>query len=256
MNEEREEVGRENGVLVSTPTGPTASTVEYTANSGARYRRTDYFSDDSNAVQVYHIEALESPVTIRPHFHTVDQFQFFDRGPFKLGRHVLSTGAIQYVDAWKPYGPIISMSDNGLSFFVIREKQEFGAKYMPDSMGHLRSRPPGRARLRQLVGSAKDASAESSVVALLPDQRDGVSAELVILAPGQSIDDVKHPQGSAAVFLVLGGGLLRRKGDTWGEYSCMARRAGVDETWDAAAGPLGARLLYCSFADGRTSYRT
>jgi rubredoxin len=69
---------------------------------------------------------------LRPHFHTVDQFQVMYNGSGTLGKHPAAPGVVHFSRAYTPYGPI-TYSDKGLGFITLRAHRDPGAQYMPES---------------------------------------------------------------------------------------------------------------------------
>ena len=69
---------------------------------------------------------------LRPHFHTVDQFQVMYNGAGTLGKHPAAPGVVHFSRAYTPYGPI-TYSDKGLGFITLRAHRDPGAQYMPES---------------------------------------------------------------------------------------------------------------------------
>ena len=88
-------------------------------------------------------------IVVRPHFHQVDQFQVFTGGDGHIGRHAIKPTFVHYVDAYKPYGPIVS-GPLGFQYVTIRASGDPGPQYMPDSRA-LRKRVHGRYIARQIA---------------------------------------------------------------------------------------------------------
>jgi hypothetical protein len=56
---------------------------------------------------------------IKPHFHSVDQYQVVVRGVARSGKHPMCSGDFHYADAYTSYGPIVA-GEGGLAFFTLR----------------------------------------------------------------------------------------------------------------------------------------
>src|ERR1044071_6775328 len=75
---------------------------------------------------------------VKPHFHAADQYQVIVQGGGRLGTHDVGTVAVHYTDAWSAYGPIIA-TDEGISWFTLRNTWDSGARYMPAARDQLRA---------------------------------------------------------------------------------------------------------------------
>jgi len=76
--------------------------------------------------------------TLRPHFHTANQFQIFVRGSGAFAKKPLDGVSLHYADAYSPYGPIRSGAD-GLAYLTLRNGWDSGMQYMPEARAELRA---------------------------------------------------------------------------------------------------------------------
>jgi hypothetical protein len=73
---------------------------------------------------------------LRPHFHGVEQFQFFAHGRGRVGRHDVAAGIVQYADRHTPYGPL-APAPEGMSYLTLRGRHDTGVHFMPESRDEL-----------------------------------------------------------------------------------------------------------------------
>jgi len=107
--------------------------------------------------QAFLVEMCTPHAALRPHFHSVEQFQVFVGGEGTLGKDPIRPVLAFYTDAYTSYGPITAGAD-GLSFFTFRRRQDAGAHYMPESRGELAPSPR-----RRIVATDRDADRDGPV---------------------------------------------------------------------------------------------
>jgi hypothetical protein len=200
-----------------------ANTVVRQGKAGPKYYRTELFSvTPEEAGPQAHLGDHPADSVIRPHFHTVEQFQVYVRGDAMLGKKAVSPTTVQYTDGFTPYGPIVAGPD-GVAFLTLRPRYDAGARYMPESRDKLEQ----KAR-RNLVWSKRVDSIETMMLGptsridmIFDSQPDGLAAWLLRTGPGT---EVPSPPPAAA-----GGGQywIPMTGSVWSEghelapWSCL-----------------------------------
>eukprot|EP01041_Mallomonas_annulata_P024901 gene24901-45814_t len=96
--------------------------------------------------QAYLVNQVDARSEIYPHFHDVDQFQIFVGGSGRIGTHPLAPIVAHYVDAYAPYGPIVS-EDHGVSYFALRLAAASGGWRMPENRHLIVGEPHRRITL-------------------------------------------------------------------------------------------------------------
>ena len=145
----------------------------------------------------------EAGVAVRPHFHSVDQFQVFLRGD-RVGKHKVRPRTVHYADAYTSYGPIVDAGD-GVIYLTVRARPDSGPKYMPES----RSQRPTGAGGRQLTALGDLQTLEvapDGTAWLLGPFSDGLAVRLARLGAGQRLP-AAQPAGDGTVYLLLEGAL-------------------------------------------------
>jgi hypothetical protein len=172
-----------------------------------RVRITNFCGVRGQAVPGPQIFLVDYPgqagVAVRPHFHSVDQFQVFWRGD-RVGKHAIRQHFVHYADAYTPYGPIVDAGD-GVTYLTVRARPDSGPKYMPES----RSQRPVGAGGRQLTvqGDVHVLDhAQDGTVWLLGPFGDGLAVCLAGLRAGQQLP-AAQPAGDGTVYLLLEGAL-------------------------------------------------
>ena len=92
----------------------------------------------------------QAGAVVKPHFHQADQFQVIVQGGGRLGLHDVGCVAVHYTDPFTAYGPIVA-SDEGVSWFTLRNSWDPGAQYMPAERERLRA---ARARYQHREATA------------------------------------------------------------------------------------------------------
>ena len=179
---------------------------------------------------------------IEPHFHGVNQFQVCVGGSGRLMKKALAPGVLHYADAYTPYGPIVA-SDEGLSFFTLREKAyAFGAHYVPGSKEEKKA-PTGR----NLITQAEVAGERTTGVRPLFEERDGVGAYELRAAPNAPVPDPAQLPDRGAAYIVVFAGGVTAGGKEYGERSCLFVGAG-EPAPAMVAGRDGAVVGFLQFA--------
>jgi hypothetical protein len=185
-------------------------------------------------------------VAVRPHFHSVDQFQVFFNGG-RVGKHEIGRHLVHYADAYTSYGPIVDDGD-GVTYLTVRARPDSGPKYMPES----RSRRPAGAGGRQLtvhrdtdsLGKAKDGAQW-----LLGPFDDGLAIRAARLRAGEDLPPAR-PAGDGTIYLLLDGTLTDvGRGGAHGATTVVT--AGPGEVTGVRAAGDGALVLCLSFPEPR-----
>lgn len=178
---------------------------------------------------------------LRPHFHTVDQFQVVVEGGGRLGHHELRRGSVHYADALRTYGPLAA-GPAGLTYLTLRCDADTGASYMPgsrDELARLRAASPD-ARRRNLTVDPAPAVAGRWLDRHADD--DGLRIARLDLAPGAG-GDGPTVGGRGAWLVVLEGSVL----DAAERPTGSLRWCGPGAAAPVVAGGRGAALLLVQF---------
>jgi len=186
----------------------------------------------------------EAGVAVRPHFHSVDQFQVFFNGD-RVGKHEVAGRLVHYADAYTSYGPIVDDGD-GVTYLTVRARPDSGPKYMPES----RSQRPAGAGGRQLTvyrdTDALDRAADGTQWLLGPFD-DGLAISVARLGAGDQLP-AGQPAGDATIYLLLDG-TLADGGGTHGATTVVT--AGPGEVPAVRAAGDGALVLCLGFPEPR-----
>jgi len=179
-----------------------------------------------------------------PHFHQANQFQVFVAGDGYLGKRDVRPVAVQYADAYTPYGPIVA-GDSGISYMTLRNGYDPGAYYMPGARDTLKSfgRKP-RALLAEPVEPrlALRAGAAPEFEPIIPAEESGLAAWRLCLAPGTSYTGPDPAQSGGQYWLVVDGC------DGSGLETRSCRFLSADEAaLVMTAGPAGLDVLVLQF---------
>jgi hypothetical protein len=189
----------------------------------------------------------EAGATVAPHFHYVDQFQVIVSGDGILGRHPVSPLTVHFAGAHTGYGPIIP-GDNGLSYFTFRASaDETGAQYLPTASARMR-----KGQRRNLVAEhlplsspADLASRQHNAAVVGLEAEDGLSVQLLRIAPGSSMQLPSFSLGSGVSMLVAAGEVMF-DGKHYGTWSCLYARPN-EISPELAAGVDGAEVLFLRY---------
>jgi hypothetical protein len=217
------------------------------AHEGREVRITNYFGQRGQGASGPQVFLVDYPgqegVAVRPHFHSVDQFQVFFAGS-TVGHHVIRPVTVHYADAFTSYGPITD-DGSGVTYLTVRAEPDAGPRYMPES----RAERKGRGGGRQLTASTAEATSKApGTYGLVSPHADGLAVSLLRLEPDQ---DVAARTGESTAdrdmaFVVLAG-LLVHEGRACPSPSVMWRLAGDVGADGLSAGPGGADVLLLTF---------
>ncbi len=189
----------------------------------------------------------EAGVAVRPHFHSVDQFQVFWKGG-RVGKHEIGRHLVHYADAYTSYGPIVDDGD-GVTYLTVRVRPDSGPRYMPESRSQ---RPPvGSGRqftVRRVTDSLERAGAGTTW--LLGPFDDGLAISVARLRGGEELPP-PQPAGDGTIYLLLDGML----GGPGSGVTHAATTVVVAGPGEAASGVLatgdGALVLCLGFPETR-----
>jgi hypothetical protein len=218
---------------------------------GARvaFAVTPYFGSPSaisEGPQAFLVELHTPGSVVRPHFHTVPQFQVVVTGDGWLGKQSMKPFSFHFADAHTPYGPILA-GEQGLSFFTLRAEASVGALYMPGSRAKMARRAGrnvvGHTLATRAVATERNASAAWEML-ILPNA-DGLMAAHVHLGAGGEIGGVGLGRGGGQYYLVTAGALVHGS-EELPTCSLLFAGSGEPDAW-FRAGPSGADLLFLQF---------
>lgn len=218
--------------------------------NGTRYFKSEFHraAKEGPAVQpqAFLVEQ-EANSTILPHFHVQNQFQVIVAGGGRLGVHDVAPISVHFAGAHTAYGPILSGAE-GVSYFTLRDGFDPGAKFMPGARKELER---GRYRF-VLIGDVAVNAPErlrrrigSDVETVVEPEADGLTAQVVRLAPHAAIETLDPATGGGQYHLVLAGS-LQQEAETLPPNSCVFVRP-TEAAPRQVAGPDGAEFLLLQF---------
>lgn len=230
--------------VISSTDVPTAEDV----HESRRVRITNFCGVRGQSVpgpQIFLVDYPGKPgVAVRPHFHSVDQFQVFWKGE-SVGRHNIRPYFVHYADAYTSYGPIVDNGD-GVTYMTVRVRPDSGPKYMPESRDQ---RPTGSSGRQLTVRS--DAVALDGAEWLLGPFDDGLAVRIARMRAGEELT-AGQPDGDGTVYLLLEGTLANPgNGATRSAITVIAAGPGEAVSGWQAAGD-GAVVLGLGFPRPRT----
>ncbi|HJZ35495.1 MAG TPA: hypothetical protein VJ204_04405 [Solirubrobacterales bacterium] len=185
-----------------------------------------------------------------PHFHPVDQFQYFVGGACRFGKSEYPRGVIHYTDRFAPYGPLQPVGPDGFSFVNLRRRIDFGLHEMPKERDTLKA---------SLPTSGKDGRRRSLHVDLLRSPSDRGWTDLVIEDDGLRISIVDLDPGSSTslpelspigAFAMVVSGSITTELSKHAEDS-IAYCDSIHSGLSVRAGDEGARIALAQFPDTR-----
>jgi hypothetical protein len=194
----------------------------------------------------------EAAAVVHPHFHQADQYQVIVQGSGRLGVHDVASVAVHYTDAYSAYGPIVA-SDEGVSWFTLRNVWDPGARYMPAERRQLRE---ARARYQHREATCGPlpplterelailtAPESGAVIAETPD---GLGTWRYTVPASGSVTGPDPSGGGGQFWLVSAGSAAVGAGALLPAQSCIFV-APEDEAACLIAGPGGADLICMQF---------
>lgn len=180
------------------------------------------------------------------HFHQADQFQVVVAGSGDLGTHPVRDVAVHYAGAFTAYGPIRA-SDQGVTYFTLRNGWDPGARYMPGARTELRARrtaPHREVTVEPHPPASADELARLAATAcetIIAPEADGLAAWRYRVPPGATLTGVDPRQGRGQTWLVVAGAIVRNT-ETLGAHSCLFVFPD-DDALAVRAGDGGAEVL-------------
>ena len=186
---------------------------------------------------------------VEPHFHTEDEFQIVTAGDGRLGRHAVRPLAIHYSGAHTPYGPIVPGAD-GVQYYTLRARRDYGAQFLPDSRGNLDQSVPKRFYMGHDAPGPGEPQALRSMTGadlaeVLTPTDEGTASWLVTAGPGASFS-VPGAENTGGQYIVVTGGSMMRDGREYGLWSTAFVWAG-EGAYQASAGPDGLQAVVMQF---------
>ena len=132
---------------------------------------------------------------------------------------------VHYTDAYSPYGPFNSGTDDDLGFFTLRAKADSITAYMPESRDRLIRK--ARRTLHAQVGTSGDEASlpagAAGIEPVIEPHEDGMAAFLMKAGPGEKLQGPalsSHSLGQyycvVAGAVVQDGKVFERKSLAWG----------------------------------------
>lgn len=186
---------------------------------------------------------------LRPHFHSVDQFQLVVGGGGSIGHHAAECISVHYTGPYSSYGPIKAGPD-GIHYLTLSNRWDPGGRYMPESRHELRDIPHKYREVisdpaKVLPDGLQHLTAAASV-AVIDRQSDGMGAWLFRAPPLQSITGPDPHSGEGQFWVVLAGGLVHEQEGSMGSLSCLF--IPPDEAaYTARAGTDGLEVMVLQF---------
>lgn len=187
-------------MIASTHSARTRLAVD--SGDGIEYLITDYLGAMGTLTpgpQAFMSETDSADAILRPHFHTVDQFQIFWRGGC-IGKRRIEPLLIHYTDAYKVYGPITA-AINGLKFLTVRVNADPGPRYMPGARAERRGHHRGRHF--EVSVPLPRRSARVDVDTVIGCHDDGLAAHRIWVPAGEALP--RFTPAAGVHYLVLDG---------------------------------------------------
>ena len=220
---------------------------KFTLANGTGYFKSDFIASPPGepvAPQSFLVEQ-DADSVILPHFHLQNEFQVVVRGSGSIGRHPVRPLSVHYASAHTGYGPITA-GPEGLWYFTLRPRMDFGAKFLPESRDQMQKLPKrhllgGPVDINE-VGSQRNATLCEEV---FPAQPDGIAGWVLRIQPQGSVAAPAHPRGLGR-FYVIASGRARVGGESLGRWATVFVTP-EDEPMHVHAGREGAEVLVLQF---------
>ena len=184
-----------------------ASRSKFTLANGTGYYKSIFLESppaETLAPQSFLVEQ-DADSVILSHFHLQNEFQVVVQGGGSFGRHPVRPLTVHYAGAHTGYGPITA-GPEGLWYFTLRPRMDFGAKFLPESRDEMVKGPK-----RQVLGGPIEVNeahcvrTEPSCEAIFPPQADGIGAWMMRLPPNASVAAPEHAGGLGRFYVVASG---------------------------------------------------
>ncbi|MEO8202288.1 MAG: hypothetical protein ABI630_00390 [Betaproteobacteria bacterium] len=197
-------------IMTGTHDRAAASRSKFTLANGTGYYKSVFLEtpgenpEVSLSPQSFLVEQ-DADSVILPHFHLQNEFQVIVQGGGSLGRHPVQPLTVHYAGAHTGYGPITAGSD-GLWYFTLRSRMDFGAKFLPEARSEMQKDVPKRHLLGAQVtlGGARQRT-EATCEELFAPQPDGIGGWVAHLPPGRAMQAPVHPGGLGRFYVVADG---------------------------------------------------
>lgn len=220
---------------------------KFTLANGTGYFKSTFLESPPDAVlgpQSFLVEQDANSV-ILSHFHLQNEFQVVVQGEGSFGRHPVKPITVHYAAAHTGYGPITA-GPEGLWYFTLRPRMDFGAKFLPEARGEMLKLPK-----RHLLGGpvalspAGSSRSEPSVEAVFPAQADGIGGWVLRIPANASVAVPGHPGGIGRFYVVVQG--AARINDATLQRWATAFITPDEEPMSVSASESGADLLVLQF---------
>jgi hypothetical protein len=199
--------------------------------------------------QCFLTETRSMGMTVRPHFHKVEQFQVFVGGSGYFGKKAIPEPTlIHYADRFTPYGPI-KPDGVGFQYMTLRLKADPGPRPMPAARSE-KTEPTGRS-LTCECRTMELPITESARTDLIANQTDGLTVRLLKCPANQEIAGVNPTDNPGQYYIVIDGAVIR-DGREFPRLSTFFVKPG-DEGPNFVAGHDGVALLLAAFPNGAVS---
>lgn len=224
-------------------------------DNGFSFHRSEWMDsgrDPTLAPTVFLVEQPPASV-LQPHFHTLNQFQVFQRGSGRLGPRRVGPGSVHYAGAYTGYGPLAA-GPEGLSYFTIRAAYETGANFLPADRDPLRRGPKRHAQgpcHEPVETTTLRALRQATRTPLIESDPHGPQAFSLQLPPGSAVE-LPSARGSGQFQLVLAGEYVtpQKRLDPWESRYLSAG----ENTRGCCAGAAGLHLLILQMPHRASEY--
>ncbi len=220
---------------------------KFTLANGTGYFKSNFIAsppDASLGPQSFLVEQ-DADSVILPHFHLQNEFQVVVQGSGSIGRHPVRPLSVHYAAAHTGYGPITA-GPEGLWYFTLRSRMDFGAKFLPEARDQMQKLPK-RHLLGGPVDITEDCARRTDALCeeIFPAQPDGIGGWIARIPAQGSLAAPAHPGGLGRFYVVAAG--TASAGGEW-----LGRWATVFVTPDEEpvllrAGSEGAEVLVLQF---------
>ncbi len=191
------------------------------------------------------------------HFHVVDQFQVVVEGEGTLGRHQLEPYVVHFTRAYTPYGPLISNTKDGLTFFALRAHRDRGPQSLPKEMDQLKRvvnrRPWQRSAHVDFPVLSEHSVAEQSLMSAIPEIKDDFGlAAYALTAKPDAVIHTPDPANGDGQYLVAVKGSLIFQGKEY-KAKALAFIKPDEGSLEIRAGSAGLEALILNFPRSRPS---
>ena len=195
---------------------------------------------------------LDANEAIVPHFHGVTMFQLFVAGSGTIGSRgqVLEPLTVQFKDHHTAYGPVTA-GPQGLSFMALRMFTGNSAPTYLNSPGAKETLKPSKRRnltskpVKFSVEPVLQARKEVAWESLFDESEDGMSAQVVRLGAGMTVDG-PEPGAAGGYYVVVGNGNLLNGEEELPVWSMVVVEP-TEEQFKIRAGDKGLEALVLQY---------